>query len=151
MAAIPGFHVDVPVMTGKFSKSFRPEYVLPVVRFMQQDSLLSNVVGMIKAIDKDNIILVPRIKGHVINIGDTTRLQEKRNAIMTAYQSIMPYKGWETYDTISVKFQGQIIATRRDKTPLFPIPVIDEEEDAEEAVLQVSTENNIQENNTQEN
>ena len=151
MAAIPGFHVDVPVMTGKFSKSFRPEYVLPIVRFMQQDSLLSNVVGMIKAIDKDNIILVPRIKGHVINIGDTTRLQEKRNAIMTAYQSIMPYKGWETYDTISVKFQGQIIATRRDKTPLFPIPVIDEEEDAEEAVLQASTENNTQENNTQEN
>lgn len=140
MAAIPGFHVDVPIVSGTFSKKFRPEYVLPVVRYIQRDSMLSSVVGMIQARNKDNIILVPRIKGHVINIGDTTRLDEKRKAIMTAYRSIMPYKGWETYDTISVKFKGQIVATRRDKTPLFPIAVVDEEEDREEAALQASEE-----------
>ena len=140
MAAIPGFHVDVPVVTGHFSKTFRPESVLPVVRFLQNDSILNNVVGMIDAKDSENIILVPRIKGHVINIGDTSRLAEKRQAILTAYRSILPYKGWETYDTISVKFKGQIVATRRDKTPLFPIPVFDEVEDAEEAALQASQE-----------
>lgn len=150
MAAIPGFHVDVPVVTGRFNSKFRPEYVLPVVSYLQKDSLLNNLVGMIQANDRENIILVPRIKGHVINIGDTSRLNEKRQAILTAYRSILPFKGWETYDTISVKFHGQIIATRRDKTPLFPIPVIDEEEYGEEAVLQVSQEPRPEENN-QEN
>lgn len=148
MAAIPGFHVDVPVMSGKFTKDFRPEYVLPIVRYITGDSLLNNLVGMIKANDKENILLVPRIKGHVINIGDTTRLEEKRQAILTAYRSILPYKGWENYDTISVKFKGQIIASRRDKTPLFPVPVIDENEDGEEASLQAHATNS--ENNTQE-
>ena len=140
MAAIPGFHVDVPVVTGKFTGNFRPQDVLPVVRFVARDSMLNNIVGMVKAVDRENILLVPRIKGHVINIGDTTRLAEKRRAIITAYHSILPYKGWETYDTISVKFRGQIVATRRDKTPLFPIPVVDEEEDGEEATLQASHE-----------
>lgn len=141
MAAIPGFHVDVPVVAGKFGNSLRPEYVLPVVRFMQKDSLLTNIVGMIKVDGKDNIVLVPRIKGHVINIGDTSRLAEKRQAILTAYRSILPYRGWETYDTISVKFKGQIVATRRDKTPLYPVATIDEEEDREEAALQASRNN----------
>lgn len=138
MQAIPGFHVDVPVVTGKFTKNFRPEVVLPVVRFIENDSLLHNLVGMIQVNDRENIILIPRIKGHVINIGDTSRLPEKRRAILTAYKSILPFKGWENYDTISVKYKGQIVATRRDKTPLYPAEILDEAEDGEEAALQAS-------------
>lgn len=149
MAAIPGFHVDVPVVTGRFGKNLKPEYVLPVVRFVQKDSMLSNVVGMFQVNDRDNIMLVPRIKGHVINFGDTSRLEEKRLALMTAYRSILPYKGWETYDTISVKFKGQIVATRRDKTPLFPVSTVEDSEDSEEASLQASEEIN-QETNEQQ-
>lgn len=140
MKSVPSFHVDVPVVTGKFNNNLRPEYVLPVVRYMLKDSTLNNIVSMIKVVDKENIILVPRIRGHVVNIGDTTRLKEKRNALLTTYRSILPYKGWETYDTISVKFRGQIVATRRDKKPLYPVIDISEEEDGEEATLQVSQE-----------
>lgn len=139
MASLPGFHVDVPVVTGHFSKTLRPESILPVVRFIEQDSLLSNLVGMIEVKDARNILLVPRIKGHVINLGDVTRLPEKRQAIIAAYRKILPFKGWETYDTISVKFKGQIVATRRDKTPLFPVKVTDDDEDMEGKVLEAYT------------
>ncbi len=83
----------------------------------------------------DDIILVPRITGHVINLGDTTRLAEKRRMLMTAYKNIIPYRGWNQYDTISVKFRGQIVATRRNKAPLYPIETFIEEEDPEEATL----------------
>lgn len=133
MAALPGFHVDVPVVTGRFGGGLRPEVALPVVRFVERDSLLSNLVSMIKVADASNILLVPRVKGHVINIGDSTRLPEKRRAIETAYRSILPYKGWDAYDTISVKFRGQIVATRRDKTPLHPVPVVDDTDMMEDA------------------
>lgn len=150
MAAIPGFHVDVPVVTGNFNNKLRPESVLPVVRYIQQDSLLKNLVGMIKVNDRENIILVPRIKGHVINIGDTTRLKEKSRAIISAYHNILPFKGWETYDTISVKFKGQIVATRKDKTPRYPEGFFEEEEDGEEAVLQASEESNPDNNENPE-
>lgn len=150
MAAIPGFHVDVPVVSGRFGKNLRPEYVLPVVRFVQGDSLLSNVVGMYDVADKGNIILIPRIKGHVINFGDTSRLREKRDAIATVYRSILPFRGWETYDTISVKFKGQIVATRRDKTPLYPVDYVDDGEDREEAALQASEDSNDSNNDIQQ-
>lgn len=133
IAAIPGFHVDVPVVTGRFSPTLRPEIVMPLVRYMEADSLLKNLVSMIHVRDRSNIILIPRLKGHVINFGDTNRLDEKRRAIYTAYTKILPYKGWDAYDTISVKYRGQIVATRRDKTPRHPAVVVDETDMMEEA------------------
>lgn len=126
------FFSDVPVVSGRFSRRFSPTYVLPVTRFIANDSVLKNLVGMIVVKDRDNIMLVPRIAGHIINFGDTSRLAEKRRALLTAYRNILPYKGWNHYDTISVKFKDLIVASRRDKTPLHPLPVIDEETDPEE-------------------
>lgn len=109
------FFVDVPVATGKFTKSFTPCHILPVTRFISGDKFLNELVGMVDARDADNIILIPRIYGHVVNFGDTTRLAEKRRALLTVYRKVMPYKGWEEYDTISVKFKGQVVATRKNK------------------------------------
>lgn len=129
------FFMDVPVMAGTFTKDFTPQSVLPVVRFVKKDPVLKDLIAMFEAHDADNILLVPRITGHVINFGDTTRLEEKRRMLLTAYRNIIPYRGWEMYDTISVKFKGQIVATRRNKTPLYPIESILEEEDPEEATL----------------
>lgn len=129
------FFADVPVVVGRFSRSMPPSYVLPVTRFIASDSLLSHLVGMVKVVDKDNILLLPRFEGQVINFGDTSRLAAKRRSLATAYHKILPYKGWEYYDTISVKFKGQIVATRRDKTPLHPVIPADDEIDPEEAAL----------------
>lgn len=126
------FYSDVPVVSGHFTRGFPATYVLPVTRFIQQDSLLSRLTGMIVAKDRDNILLVPVVTGHIINLGDTSDLPLKRRAILTAYKTILPARGWEKYDTISVKFKNLIVATRRDKTPLHPLPVVEEESDPEE-------------------
>lgn len=133
----PNFFVDVPVVTGNFSRSFSPMNVLPLVRFIERDEVLSKLVGMIEAKDADNLILVPRIHGHVINFGDTNRLEEKRRALLSVYRKVMPYKGWNAYDTISVKFRGQVVASRRDKSRNDHGGVVDNEPDMEEATLPV--------------
>lgn len=112
------FFVDVPIVSGNFMDRFRPHDLLSVVKFITSDPILNKLVGMIEADDADNIILIPRIHGHVINLGDTTRLPEKRRALLAMYRKVMPYKGWEAYDTISLKFEGQVVATRRDKSRL---------------------------------
>lgn len=129
------FYVDVPVVTGNFSKNFHPVDLLNLIRFINNDKTLSHLIGMVSVADPQNIILVPRIQGHVINFGDTTRLQDKRDALLAMYKKVIPYKGWECYDTISVKFRGQVVATRRDKTPRDHGGVMTEEIDLEEATL----------------
>ena len=140
------FFTDVPVVCGNFSKQFSPQNVLPLVKYINTDPKLANLVGMIVARDDRNLILVPRIKGHVVNFGDTTRMQEKSNNLFLFYRKVMPHKGWMEYDTISVKFRNQIVATRRNKTIQQHSEDYTEEIDLEEHTLpdlsgeQISTE-----------
>ncbi len=129
------FYSDVPVVSGNFSRKFPPSSVLPLVNYINSDPMLSELVSMVVAENRDNLILVPRIRGHVINFGDTTRLDEKKRALTLFYRQVMPYKGWNEYDTISVKFRGQVVATRRDKTRLNHAEEYVEDIDLEEATL----------------
>lgn len=135
MTSKASFYVDVPVVSGKFTQDFTAKDILPVTRFIASDPMLKNLVGMVHAEDADNIILVPRIHGHVINFGDTNRLEDKRKALLAVYKKVMPYKGWEEYDTISLKFRGQVVATRRNKGVQRPRNVEFMEEDMEDATL----------------
>lgn len=129
------FYNDVPLVTGHFTHSFQPHMVLPLVRFIVSDPDMRELTAMIEAHDSRNLLVIPKIAGHVVNFGDTTRLAEKRDALKLFYSKVMPYKGWEEYDTISVKFRGQVVATRRDKTRLNVNSEPIEEEDLEEATL----------------
>lgn len=129
------FFSDVPVVSGKFTHSFQPRDVLPLVRFVESDAVMRDLTSMIEAQDSHNLIIVPRITGHVVNFGDTTRLEQKRDALQLFYRKVMPYKGWEQYDTISVKYRNQIVATRRDKTRLNIAEEDTEEVDLEEGTL----------------
>lgn len=129
------FFSDVPIVSGKFTHGFQPRDVLPLVNYLRKDESLSALVSMIVAENQHNLILVPRIKGHVINFGDTTRLDEKKKALTLFYRQVMPYKGWEEYDTISVKYRGQVVATRRDKSRLNHAEEYVEEFDMEEGTL----------------
>lgn len=135
VAANAEFFVDVPVVSGHFSKNFSPLELMPVVRYIQNDSTLRTLFSMVSASDRSNIFLTPRIAGHVVNIGDTTSLPSKFHNLMLMYRKVMPFKGWLTYDTISVKFRDQIVASRRDKSPVFAPVVFEETEDPEEASL----------------
>lgn len=130
------YFCDVPIVTGQFNKNFQPQALLPLVTFINRDKMLGELISMIEAKDANNLILVPKIRGHVINFGDTTRLEDKKKALSLFYRQVMPYKGWEEYDTISVKFRGQIVATRRDKTRRNVAETFENEVDPEEGTLQ---------------
>ncbi|MBD5328346.1 MAG: hypothetical protein HDS03_00410 [Bacteroides sp.] len=128
------FYTDAPVVTGKFNANFEPWEVVPLVKFIAKDPMLKELVAMVEAQDSQNLLLVPRMLGHVVNFGDTTRLEEKKEALKLFYRKVMPYKGWEEYDTISVKFRDQVVATRRVK-PVIAAPIEDDDIDPDETTL----------------
>ncbi len=129
------FYRDVPGVTRRFSPAIPPVDVLPLVRFIEHERTMHDLTAMIEARDARNLIVVPKITGHVVNFGDTSRLEQKRDALKLFYTKVMPHKGWEQYDTISVKFRNQIVATRRDKTRLNVSEEPVEEIDLEEGTL----------------
>lgn len=143
------FFVDVPVLIAERGAGVGPEYALPVIRYVSGDPELNSLVGSFKLDGDHDILLVPRIQGHLVNFGDTTRLTEKKEALLTAYRKILPIRGWTSYDTISVKFRNLVVATRRDKSQGLHGAPLEEGEDLEEAALMDMAMENL-ETNTQQ-
>ncbi len=115
MTAVANCNIDVPVVKGHFTKNFSPMRLLPLVQYVENDSALKALVTMYCINDTNNIILVPAVEGHVINIGNCSDFDSKFSKLKLFYKKVMPVKGWNYYDTISVKWDHQVVATRRDK------------------------------------
>lgn len=130
------YYADVPVVYGDFSEKRPATLVLPLVKKISSDSVAKSLVSMIEYRSPSNIFIIPRIRGHVVNLGDTSRLDEKFANLLLFYRKVMPYCGWNKYDTLSVKFRGQVVATRRDKSLASHAPQFSDEEDVEEIALQ---------------
>lgn len=127
------YHLDVPIITGTFDKKHSPADILPVLNYIRRDSAWNAITAQLMVeSDTRDIILVPLIRGHVINLGDTTDIPGKLRRVMAMYHKVMPLKGWMYYDTISVKWGGQVVATRRVKSIPEPLIRFDQEGDVEE-------------------
>lgn len=149
------FYVDVPVLLTSGKNTAHISEALPVIRFVSADEDLSALTAAFKIDGPKDILIIPRIQGHVVNFGDSTRLIEKKAALLTAYREILPVKGWNTYDTISVKFKDQIVASRRVKAIAQDALPDDDGEDLEEATLpdiaEIYTPTNKAENHSDHN
>lgn len=115
MAADARFHVDVPVIVGHFDDTYSATSLLPLLEYIQADSVWNSLVSGIKVTPQHDILISPMIKGHVIVFGDTSLIENKFNRLSVIYKDVMAVKGWTYYDTISVKWKGQVVATRREK------------------------------------
>lgn len=131
------YHTDVPVITGNVDDGVvKASDLLPLMNYINSDQGLSALTTALKIDKNHDVILIPNIKGHVVNLGavDDKDIADKFERLFTIYRDVIPYKGWQFYDTISVKYAGQVVATRTKKTK----PVSDllyELVDAEEVSL----------------
>ena len=131
MSATNYYHSDVPVVQGHFTRKFPPTHLLPLIDYVENDSLLHSLVTMYIVRDTNNIILVPSISGHVVNIGNASGLENKFAKLKLFYREVMPKRGWNTFDTISVKWNHQVVATRRTKA--VQQTIVDAPDDDEQA------------------
>lgn len=124
---------DVPLLFGEFDSVHPATELLPVIDYVSAHERWRHIVGQYRVLPGSrDIILVPMIRGHVINIGDTADLESKLDRVAAIYDKVLPLKGWEFYDTISVKWGGQVVASRRDKPMPEPAILFDQEGEAEE-------------------
>ena len=109
------YHADVPVVVGHFPAQYPAKRLLPLLEYIADNPTLNALTSTIEQEIDGDIIIIPTIRGHVINFGDTSDVTNKFERINTFYRKVMPIRGWETYDTIAVKWQGQVVATKRNK------------------------------------
>lgn len=135
MGATSYYHCDVPVVQGHFTRKYPATRLLPLIDYIEKDSLLHSLVTMFQVRDTNNIIIVPNFSGHVVNIGNASGFENKFAKLKLFYSEVLPNKGWNTYDTISVKWNHQIVATKRVKA-VQKILEFDPEDDEQAPDLQ---------------
>ena len=153
MTAVATFNADVPVVEGHFTKAYSPLRLLPMIQYVESDSALKSLVTMYCVKDTNNIIIIPSVEGHVVNMGNCKGYESKFRKLKLFYNKVMPVKGWLYYDTISVKWDYQVVATRRDKV-VEVVQQYDPEEDeiADNAsTMKVTTTNNAPAKKPEEN
>ena len=122
------YHIDVPVLVGSFDSVHPASRLLPLLDYISSHPTVSAMVATVTQESDGNIIIVPNIVGHVVNFGDTSRVEEKFANLRAFYRNVLPAKGWLTYDTVAVKWSGQVVATRREKVVApVALPTVEEQ------------------------
>lgn len=121
------YHIDVPVVSGYFDDQYPAGRLLPLLDYIKARPELDALVSAVSVDRNHDIYLIPVIRGHVVNFGDTTEISDKFARLEAFYTKVMPVKGWDHYDTLSVKWHGQMVATRRVKQQPVKIELPPEE------------------------
>lgn len=129
MSALGRYHVDVPVVEGHFSGTFKPTALLPMMEYVEKDPALNALVTMYVVRDSSNICFVPSISGHIVNMGDGKDYESKFAKLLLFYREVMPVKGWTTYKEISLKWNHQVVATLCNKAELVEAEYNPEEDE----------------------
>ena len=134
IAAEPGYFLDVPVVKADFSPTFPATSLIPLIDYIEADPDWRDAISMIEARSSGDIILVPVIRGHVINMGDTTNFADKFRRLKLMYSKVMSSKGWDFYKEISLKWRGQVVGVRRNARSQGPEYLLDEQNEEESTV-----------------
>lgn len=87
-----------------------------VASFISQDSLWNEQIVQMYVNDKKEIELVPRVGNHKIILGDALDFKDKFRRLLVFYKKAIPNVGWDTYSSINLKFNGQIVCEKSDST-----------------------------------
>ncbi len=126
------YRIDVPVVFGKFSEKLKPTIIFPYLDFLASHPRYESLASAFEVRPNGDIIMVPAIRGHVVNLGDTADIENKFHRLHSFYSQVMPVKGWNYYDTISMKWRSRIIASRRDYKRAAPELVPEEYSDVDD-------------------
>jgi cell division protein FtsQ len=90
---------------------FKIEDICSLSKFIEADEFLKSLISQIH-FQKNNTVLITRIKNHNINIGNLDLIEVKFDNLMCFYNNIIKYKGWDYYSSISLKYTDQIICSK---------------------------------------
>lgn len=130
MKTEPKYSMDVPVITGNF-KEIGPTAMamIPMVKYITERPELARYVTLLDVKNLKNVYIYPNIRGHVVNFGSPDDFDNKFAKLKQMYDEVIPVKGWWMYDTISVKWRHQIVASRRNKRLPKEVQYIPEEDE----------------------
>ncbi len=86
---------------------------LPVLNFIHRDSYWNNYFSEVKIEGDGELILIPRRDNMDIEFGYPVRVAEKFTSLKAFLSQVMPHADRPRFKQISVKYKGQVVASKR--------------------------------------
>jgi cell division protein FtsQ len=101
----------VLVVSGNVSEQNHQE-IFFFVNIINESEFWKAQITQLHFIDND-VILIPRVGEQKIYFGFLTSVKEKLDNLYQFYQQVIHVKGWQTYSDISLKYNNQIVCTKK--------------------------------------
>jgi cell division protein FtsQ len=85
-----------------------------LAHFIAEDDFWNAQVQQIFVNASGDFELIPRVGAQVILFGDYSDCEAKFKNLMSLYKNALPVVGWNKYETINLKYKGQVICTKRE-------------------------------------
>lgn len=113
-------YCNVLVAGGDFTEPLRLDSLNSQVRalwqlaaFLDREDDYRDLIDQIYIERDGDMMMVPKVGDHVIELGSVDNLDTKFSNLLTFYRKGMPRAGWNTYSKISLKFKGQVVCTKK--------------------------------------
>ena len=114
---------NVLVAGGDFTEPLRPDSLnsqmialWQVALYLDRESKYGDLIDQIYVERDGDIMMVPKLGGHEVELGTADELDEKFDLLLAFYRKGMPRAGWDTYSRVSLKYHGQVVCTKRNET-----------------------------------
>ncbi len=85
--------------------------IISLVRTIQADTFWNAQISQVIVDSAGMFELVPMLGDQRIIFGDATRVKEKLHNLFIFYKNVLNRIGWDKYQTLDVRFKGQVIAS----------------------------------------
>lgn len=107
------FAVHVPVATGKIDEEFAQNELFDFVSYLKSQSVWEAWIDQIVVKSNRDVLLIPKAGDFKIVFGQLEQLNEKFSRLELFMEKGLSVVGWNRYSEISLKFDNQIVCTRR--------------------------------------
>ncbi len=102
---------NVLIITGEFILTNLKAKKL--IKLINNNDFWRSQITQIHFIDEEDVILITRVGDQLIEFGDLNNQEDKLNNLNIFYKKVMPVQGWQKYSKVSLKFNNQIVCTKK--------------------------------------
>ena len=107
------YTAHVPIITGYVKKEIVSTDLFKIANIIHHDPFLEAQIEQINVTKKGEYVLIPRAGRQTIELGDANNLTVKFKSLKALYLQIFNKNAWNKYKTISLKYDGQIVCTKK--------------------------------------
>lgn len=107
------YTAHVPIITGYVKEELISTDLYAIAQKIHDDEFLKAQIEQINVTSKGEYTLIPRAGRQTIEIGDAENLDIKFKSLKALYIQIFNKNAWNKYKTISLKYDGQVVCTKK--------------------------------------